>query len=109
MRKTKRLWDAYRFPGFTPEPGVSGIFGDPKSLVIKLRRRGKKRFAGVADGHTGRYAELGEIVNGSRPGRESDTEITIYESLGFAALDLAVAIAVYEKSMELGLGTKLSL
>lgn len=55
------------------------------------------------------YAELGEIVNGSRPGRESDTEITIYESLGFAALDLAVAIAVYEKSMELGLGTKLSL
>ena len=55
MRKTKRLWDAYRFPGFTPEHGVSGIFGDPKALVIKLRRRGKKRFAGPADGHTGRF------------------------------------------------------
>ena len=55
MRKTKRLLDAYRFPGFTPEPGVSGIFGDPKSLVIKLRRRGKKRFAGPAAGHTGRF------------------------------------------------------
>jgi chemotaxis protein MotB len=36
MRKTRRLWDAYRFPGFTPEPGVSGIFSDPKALVIKL-------------------------------------------------------------------------
>jgi len=55
MRKTKRLWDAYRFPGFTPEPEVSGIFGDPKALVIKLRRRGKKRFAGPADGHTGHF------------------------------------------------------
>jgi len=55
MRKTKRLWDAYRFPGFTPEPGVSGIFGDPKALVIKLRRREKKRFAGPADGHAGRF------------------------------------------------------
>ena len=55
MRKTKRLWDAYRFPGFTPEHGVSGIFGDPKALVIKLRRRGKKPFAGLADGYTGRF------------------------------------------------------
>ena len=55
MRKTKRLLDAYRFPGFTPEPGVSGIFGDPKSLVIKLRRRGKKRFAEPVDGHIGRF------------------------------------------------------
>ena len=55
MRKTKRLWDAYRFPGFTPEHVVSGIFGDPKALVIKLRRRGKKRFAGLADVRTGRF------------------------------------------------------
>ena len=55
MRKTKRLWDAYRFQGFTPEPGVSGIFGDQKALVIKLRRRGKKRFAGPADGDIGHF------------------------------------------------------
>jgi hypothetical protein len=51
----KRLWDAYRFPGFMPETKVSGIFGDPKALVIKLRRRGKKRFVGFADGRTGRF------------------------------------------------------
>jgi len=55
------------------------------------------------------YAELGTIVNGTRPGRESESEITIYESLGFAALDLAVAIAVYEKSIELGLGIEQAL
>jgi ornithine cyclodeaminase/alanine dehydrogenase-like protein (mu-crystallin family) len=55
------------------------------------------------------YAELGEVVNGSKPGRERDAEITLYESLGFAALDLAVGIAVYEKCLELGLGIKLTL
>jgi hypothetical protein len=45
MPKYQRLWDAYRFPGFLPQHTVSGIFGDPKSRVIGLRRRGKKRFA----------------------------------------------------------------
>jgi hypothetical protein len=30
MRKPLRLPDAYRFPGFSPEPTVRGIFGDPK-------------------------------------------------------------------------------
>jgi len=54
MRKTRRLWDAYRFPGFTPETRVSGIFGDQKAMVISLRRRGKKRFAGPAAVRTGR-------------------------------------------------------
>jgi ornithine cyclodeaminase/alanine dehydrogenase-like protein (mu-crystallin family) len=48
------------------------------------------------------YAELGAIVNGSIPGRQSDSEITIYESVGFAALDLAVAVAVYEKCLQTG-------
>jgi hypothetical protein len=43
MAKLKRLQDVYRFPGFTPEATVRGIFGDPKAVVITLRRRGKKR------------------------------------------------------------------
>jgi hypothetical protein len=44
MRKHKRLWDLYRFPGFSPEHTLSGIFGDPRARVIALKRRGKKRF-----------------------------------------------------------------
>ncbi len=44
MRKHKRLWDLYCFPGFSPEHRLSGIFGDPRSLVICLIRRGKKLF-----------------------------------------------------------------
>jgi ornithine cyclodeaminase/alanine dehydrogenase-like protein (mu-crystallin family) len=43
--------------------------------------------------------ELGDIILKKSPGRENYDEITIYESVGFAPLDLAVAIEVYEKSM----------
>jgi len=45
MPKHKHLWDAYRFPGFSPEHIWSGIFGDPRARVISLFRRGKKLFA----------------------------------------------------------------
>ena len=51
------------------------------------------------------YGELGDIVSGKIPGRENDEEITIYESVGFAALDIAVAVAAFEKARAAGLGT----
>jgi hypothetical protein len=44
MAKFKQLYDLYRFPGFVPHPHVRGIFGDPGSVVILLRRRQKKRY-----------------------------------------------------------------
>jgi hypothetical protein len=43
MAKYRRLWDTYRFPGFRPEPTVSGIFGDSKARVIRLVRKEKKQ------------------------------------------------------------------
>ena len=49
-KRRRRLWDAYCFPGFWPEPTVRGIFGDPKARVISLKRRSKKRRAAVAVG-----------------------------------------------------------
>jgi len=42
MKKKKRLWDTYSFPGYKPSPKVMGVFGDSQALVIKLERRGKK-------------------------------------------------------------------
>jgi len=55
------------------------------------------------------YGELGDIVTGKIPGREHDQEIIIYESVGFAALDIAVAVATYNKSLSLGIGIKADL
>ena len=45
MAKHKQLRDVYRFPGFSPQHRISGIFGDPRALLIPLNRRGKKQFA----------------------------------------------------------------
>jgi hypothetical protein len=45
MHTHKRLVDAYRFRGFTPEGVVHGVFGDPHAMVITLKRRQKKQSA----------------------------------------------------------------
>ena len=42
MHEQKRLTDVYRFPGFSPQPHVVGIFGDPKARVLQLKRLEKK-------------------------------------------------------------------
>src|SRR5437773_11589351 len=47
-KRNRRLWDAYCFPGFRPEPAVRGVFGDPKARVIRLKRRSKKQLVAVA-------------------------------------------------------------
>ena len=50
-------------------------------------------------------AELGELLTGTAPGRAGDDEITVFESLGLAAEDLAAASYLYEKATRLGAGT----
>jgi alanine dehydrogenase len=55
------------------------------------------------------YAELGEIVAGDRPGRESAQEITLFKSVGVAVQDVAAAGAVLEAARKSGLGTRLAL
>jgi ornithine cyclodeaminase/alanine dehydrogenase-like protein (mu-crystallin family) len=44
-----------------------------------------------------RAIELGDIVAGRRKGRESDEQITLFESQGLAAQDLVLADAVYKR------------
>jgi hypothetical protein len=48
MAKSKKLEDAYRFPGFRPLPTIRGVFGDSSARIITLIRRGKKRRAAPA-------------------------------------------------------------
>jgi alanine dehydrogenase len=49
--------------------------------------------------------ELGAVLTGSEPGRESDEEITAFDSTGLAIQDLAVALAAMERTDELDLPT----
>ncbi len=55
------------------------------------------------------YAELGEIAAGSKPGRASPDEITLFKSVGVAVQDVAAASAVLEAAQRLGLGTEIAL
>lgn len=45
-------------------------------------------------------AELGEVLSGTRAGRTSLAEITIFKSLGFGTLDLAAAAHVYRQALD---------
>ncbi|MEM2989225.1 MAG: alanine dehydrogenase [Candidatus Bathyarchaeia archaeon] len=55
------------------------------------------------------WAELGEIVAGLKPGRESDREVTVFVSTGLAIQDAVTANLVYRKALERGLGRLLHL
>ena len=50
-------------------------------------------------------AELGEVLTGSREGRRSDEELTVFKSVGLAAEDLAVAEYLDRRARETGVGT----
>ena len=51
--------------------------------------------------------ELGPIVAGQLSGRTDPSQLTLFESLGIAAEDVAVARIVYDKACEMGAGTPL--
>lgn len=50
------------------------------------------------------HAQLGELVVGTKSGREVQEEITFFKSVGAAYFDLAVAKGVYSKAKEAGIG-----
>lgn len=53
------------------------------------------------------HAELGQIISGEKPGRESDEEITIFKSVGLAVVDIVVAKYLYERAVERGVGNRI--
>jgi len=55
------------------------------------------------------YAEIGEIVAGSKKGRVSEKEITVFKSVGNAVQDLAAASLALNNAQRLNLGTEVSL
>lgn len=53
--------------------------------------------------------DLGDIIHGTRPGRESEDQIMIFSVGGMPVEDVAWGKKCYEKALELGIGTKLRL
>jgi ornithine cyclodeaminase/alanine dehydrogenase-like protein (mu-crystallin family) len=61
------------------------------------------REVGIGPDHI--RAELGEVLVGSRQGRGSADELTVFKSLGLAVEDLAAAEHVFERARTEGAGT----
>ncbi len=55
------------------------------------------------------YADLGEIITGQKPGRQSRDERTMTINLGLALEDVATAIRIYRRARSKGLGVELPL
>ena len=53
------------------------------------------------------HGELGQIIAGKIPGRESPEEIIVFDSTGTALQDVAAASIVYEKAVANGIGQRL--
>jgi alanine dehydrogenase len=50
------------------------------------------------------HAGLGQVVAGIRPGRESDDQITLFDSSGLTVQDIAAGVHVLERARERGIG-----
>ncbi len=55
------------------------------------------------------YAELGEIIKGSKASRLNDDEITIFKSNGLAIQDAATAKLIYERAKAVGIGIEVEI
>jgi ornithine cyclodeaminase/alanine dehydrogenase-like protein (mu-crystallin family) len=82
---------------------AAALFADSRAAL--LAESGDYLLA-LADGLIGPghlRAELGEVLTGAA-GRASDTEITVFKSLGLAIEDLAAALLAYQRAASIGSG-----
>jgi ornithine cyclodeaminase/alanine dehydrogenase-like protein (mu-crystallin family) len=73
-----------------------GAFAEAGDLVIPIRE------GAIQESHVA--GELGDVANGTIPGRQSSAEVTLFKSLGMAVEDVAAAHLTYRRATERGLG-----
>lgn len=81
----------------SPDPNPSTLSTRQVSRVGELR----SALAAKAMTEANVYAELGEIVNGSKKGRESDNEIIVCDLTGTGAQDAAIGQVAWQKLSQL--------
>ena len=55
------------------------------------------------------YCNLVDLLDGTKPGRESDEEFTYFNAVGLAYIDVSIAYAMYRRAKEQGCGVELAL
>jgi ornithine cyclodeaminase/alanine dehydrogenase-like protein (mu-crystallin family) len=100
--------------GFAPPEGeldrevarTASLFVESRSAAFQPPPAGCLELAGLDPEGA---AEMGEVLLGSRPGRRSPDEITVYKSMGHAVEDLAAAGLVYRAAVGAAAGTVVEL
>jgi ornithine cyclodeaminase/thiomorpholine-carboxylate dehydrogenase len=95
-------------PGGELDPAIAAnhkLYVEAK-IAFAPAPAGCAELAGIdpADG-----AELGEVLLGRKPGRESPDEITVYKAMGHAIEDLVTADLVYRRAVERSIGQTIQL
>ncbi len=85
---------------------ASRIFVEWRGAVTSAPPAGAHELQGL---DPSRVTEVGEVIAGKKPGRQSPDEITLYKSTGLAVEDAATAGLVYERALREGAGKKLPL
>jgi ornithine cyclodeaminase/alanine dehydrogenase-like protein (mu-crystallin family) len=114
------LQAAWLAPG-THVSSVGGTFGPELGpAVIRAGRvfaewRGAATNPPPAGAHElqgldpGAVTEIGEVLAGTRPGRTSPGELTVYKSTGHAVEDAAAADLVHRRALETGAGVRVTI
>jgi alanine dehydrogenase len=91
------------------DPGTIGA----ADLLVVEHRDAFKPYPGGAHELQGldpaNAVELGEVISGSRPGRTSPEQLTVYKSMGHAVEDAVAADLVYSAARAQGAGTEVRL
>lgn len=84
----------------------SSLFVDSREAA--LNEAGDFLLAAAEAGLMPRHirAELGEVLIGVHPGRQSDDEVTLFKSLGLGVEDAAAAAHVFQRAVEAGRGIR---
>jgi alanine dehydrogenase len=77
------------------------VFAEAGDLLIPIRE-GKIRRSHI-------LGEIGEVLVGSKAGRRSSDDVTLFKSVGVGIQDCAAASLAYDKAKEARLGTEVSL
>jgi ornithine cyclodeaminase/alanine dehydrogenase-like protein (mu-crystallin family) len=109
------LFDGSDLQPGTHVTGVGSFTPDMQEIDATTVRRARvvvdQRDAALAEagdiiiGQAAIDAEIGEIINGDKPGRQDDTQITFFKSVGLAVQDAVTAAAALKAAEEKGLGT----
>jgi alanine dehydrogenase len=93
-------------PELDPETVTAGLLAVESRVAFEPPPAGAFELQGLDPDAA---VELGEVLSGTRDGRASEEQITVYKSMGHAVEDAAAAALVLERARAEGVGTEVAL